>query len=101
MHFRKNSPASERSIHAFKVIAKHELPEAYLKFLLQSNGGEGFIGHSSYIILWAIEDLIKMNESYQVDEYAPGLFLFGSDGGGEAYAFDIRSGSRPSCLFHL
>ena len=25
-----------------------------------------------------------------VSEFAPGLILFGSDGGGEAYAFDVR-----------
>lgn len=27
--------------------------------------------------------------------YAPGLFLFGSDGGGEAFAFDLRSNPPP------
>jgi len=35
-----------------------------------------------------------MNRSYQITEYAPGLLLFGSDGGGEAFAFDIRSGEE-------
>jgi hypothetical protein len=36
-----------------------------------------------------------MNKAYQVAEYAPGLFLFGSDGGGEAFAFDTRTEAKP------
>jgi hypothetical protein len=31
-----------------------------------------------------------MNGEYEVSRYAPGLFLIGSDGGGEAFAFDLR-----------
>lgn len=33
--------------------------------------------------------MIWFNEEYQVRQYAPGVILFGSDGGGEAYGFDI------------
>ena len=36
-----------------------------------------------------------MNKAYQIADYAPGLFLFGSDGGGEAFAFDIRTEAKP------
>lgn len=71
-----------------------DLPNEYMKFIEEINGGEGFVG-SNYIILWRIEELAKMNIDYQVQEYAPGLFLFGSDGGGEAFAFDMRSPSKP------
>jgi hypothetical protein len=38
-----------------------------------------------------VEELLKMNKAYEAAEYAPGLFLFGSNGGGAAYAFDKRS----------
>lgn len=58
------------------------------------NGGEGFIGEA-YVILWRLEELMDMNIGYEVADYAPGMFLFGSDGGGEAFAFDIRSDTRP------
>jgi hypothetical protein len=54
------------------------------------NGGEGFIGEN-YLRAWPVEDLIQSNKDYRVDEAAPGLFLFGSSGGGEAFAFDTRS----------
>ncbi len=32
-----------------------------------------------------------MNQGYEVENYAPGLLIFGSDGGGEAYGFDTRN----------
>ena len=36
---------------------------------------------------------MEYNQYYQVEELAPGFFLIGSNGGGEAYAFDLSSGS--------
>ncbi|NUQ77223.1 MAG: SMI1/KNR4 family protein [Polyangiaceae bacterium] len=69
---------------------KTPLPSEYKDFLLFADGGEGFVG-SAYLVLWSIADLIHLNEEYGVREYAPGLLVFGSDGGGEAFAFDMRS----------
>jgi len=37
------------------------------------------------------KELLRLNQAYEVAEYAPALFLFGSNGGGEAYAFDRAS----------
>ncbi len=64
-------------------------PEDYKTFLQLNNGGEGFVGEQ-YLILWRVEEIIGLNREYEVAEYAPGLILFGSNGGGEAFAFDIR-----------
>ena len=36
-----------------------------------------------------VEKLLRRNTKYQVAESAPDLFFIGSDGGGEAYAFDL------------
>ena len=58
------------------------LPGDYLEFLRQHNGGEGFVG-DNYIIFWRAEELADFNREYEVDKYAPGILLFGSDGGGE------------------
>jgi hypothetical protein len=70
------------------------LPRDYVEFITESNGAEGFVGNS-YLVLWPIEEIIPTNDAYQVRVFAPGLLLFGSDGGGEAYAFDTRSGKMP------
>lgn len=70
------------------------MPDEYARFLQKMNGGEGFVGNA-YVILWRVEELLEMNRAYHVVEYAAGLFLFGSDGGGEAFAFDIRFDAKP------
>jgi len=59
-----------------------------------ANGGEGFIGEN-HLILWAAEELAQFNNEYEAQDYAPGLVLFGSDGGGEGYAFDARTIPAP------
>jgi hypothetical protein len=93
IHFEKfngNPPATCEAVKQFALHAKVILPNEYSRFLQKFDGGEGFIG-KSYIILWRLADLLKFNNSYRVSDYAPGLFLFGSDGGGEAFGFDLRS----------
>jgi hypothetical protein len=79
------------AINNFENSSGINLPNEYKAFLKTTNGGEGFIGKNSYVMLWAVEELLELNESYAVDEFAPGLLIFGSNGGGEAYAFDTRS----------
>lgn len=88
--FNCNSPVGDRRITEFEDSMELKLPNKYIEFLKISNGGEGFIGDNSYAILWAVEELLELNYEYKVKEYAPGLLLFGSNGGGEAFAFDIR-----------
>lgn len=42
--------------------------------------------------LWPAEKVIEYNNSYKVAENVPGFFGFGSSGGGEMLAFDMRGG---------
>jgi hypothetical protein len=86
--FKPNPPASEKAIHVLINSLPKQLPSAYLAALAIANGGAGFVG-KRYIKLWAAEELLERNEKYQVAEYAPNLFLIGSNGGGEAYALDL------------
>ncbi len=92
--FNGNPPADAASIRRFESEAGFCLPEDYAEFFLEVDGGEGFFGNA-YAILWRVGELIEMNKAYQVADYAPGLFLFSSDGGGEAFAFDTRSDAKP------
>lgn len=69
------------------------LPEGYLQQLGVSNGGEGDLGaEPGWIAFWAAEDVISFNNSYDIASLLPGFFGFGSDGGGELFAFDTRNG---------
>jgi hypothetical protein len=54
-----------------------------MAFLGRANGGEGLIGER-YVRLWGAEELIEVNRGYNVAE-------FGTDGDGEAYAFDVSA----------
>lgn len=88
--FSGNPPADGAAIHRFEVEVGFRLPDEYKEFLAIANGGEGFI-REAYMMLWRVEELAELNKAYQVAEYAPDLLVFGSNGGGEAFAFDRRS----------
>ena len=92
--FNSNPPANQVSIKSCLANLSYLLPDDYIRFLERANGGEGFVG-KAYLILWRVEELIDKNAGYNVAEFAPGLLIFGSDGGGEAFAFDMRSTPAP------
>ena len=86
--FQPNAPASTQAVTSLRTALAKSLPESYFAFLARANGGEGFIG-DRYVQLWKAEELGEMNLIYKTAEFFPGLFFIGSDGGGEAYAFDL------------
>jgi hypothetical protein len=88
-------PATAAAVEDCERQLSVKLPCEYVEFLKRTNGGEGFIGKSAYVILWALGELASMNQAYEVQKYAPGLLIFGSDGGGEAFGFDTRSPEWP------
>lgn len=93
--FQRNAPTDLSTISEFETRSGTQLPTSYKTFLLEANGGAGFIGENAYAILWPIEDLVELNDAYQIDQYARGLLLIGSDGGGEGLALDLRSETMP------
>ena len=89
---------SEKALTEFLSKNASTIPSDYLDFIRYSNGGEGPIGNN-YLSLWQVEDIVKMNEEYETDLYAPGYLIFGSDGGGSAFAFDKKDGAIVSFQF--
>ena len=86
--FHPNAPASTEALASLRTVLAKSPPESYFAFLTRANGGEGFIG-DRYVQLWRAEELAEMNRAYKTAEFFPNLFFIGSDGGGEAYAFDL------------
>ena len=68
-----------------------QAPPDYFQAFARYKGGAGEVG-KAYLDLWEPEEVSEANEDYQVAEYAPGFTVFGSDGGGTAYAFERTSG---------
>jgi hypothetical protein len=89
-----NPPAEPRLVGELSATLGVAIPSDYVNFLQQHDGGEGFIG-DNYIVLWKAEELADFNREYEVEKYAPGILLFGSNGGGEGYGFDTVSSAMP------
>lgn len=86
-------PADEDAVAELVAAAGSELPEDYLACLRFSNGGEGELAiEPGWFQLWPAEEVIALNEDYEIEQNAPGYFGFGSSGGGELLAFDTRGG---------
>jgi len=91
----QNGPSPAGAMEGFERQLGVKLPVEYAEFLSKTDGGEGFIGRDAYVILWPVGEIVSMNQAYEVQKYAPGLLIFGSDGGGEAFGFDTRSPEWP------
>lgn len=87
-------PAEAAVVDGLSASFGVKLPKDYTDFLREHNGGEGFIG-DSYIIFFKAEELVDFNREYEVEKYAPGILLFASNGGGEAYGFDTHDVDMP------
>ncbi len=97
--FQGNSPASEKDIADAEVAIGFPLPSDYQQFLLNMDGGEGFVGSGSYLILWRLSELAGFNTEYESASYCPGVLLIGSNGGGEAFGIDRNDGKI--CYFQV
>ena len=84
-------PASDDAIAALRASAPVGIPSSYYNFLRITNGGEGDLGvDPGWFAPWPAEHVVQNNRQYQLAEWVPGLFGFGSNGGGECFAFDFR-----------
>lgn len=88
--FAAHPPAERPVVLGIRDQSGFKFPQDYVDFLCAMNGGAGFVGGDLYANIWRAEDLIHRNEEYQVSNFAPGIFLFGTDGGGEGFGFDFR-----------
>jgi len=93
----RENPASHDTIENLVVKSGLQLPKDYLDFLRLSNGGEGELPVDPFWFqIWPVDEVLEHNEGYRVKQHLPGFFVFGSNGGGEMLAFNIREhGSWP------
>ena len=94
VEFHRLAPCPVAELDAAQTALNVALPADYRAFLEMSDGGEGFVGED-YLILWRASELQPFNRDYEVSTYASGLVGFGSNGGGEMFAFDVRFEPPP------
>jgi len=87
----KNDPPRPSEVDAFLEDIDFNLPSGFIEFFSAANGAE-IVGADRYIVLWPLTDMIMLNSEYNVSLYAPGFFIFGSDGGDMAFAIKKESG---------
>lgn len=69
-----------------------DLPESYLEFLRDHNGASGDLPiQPLYFQLWQIDEIIENNLRYEIQKYLPNYFGIGGNGGGEFFAFDLKT----------
>lgn len=86
-------PASAERIAGLTTRVGVELPRDYAELLSICDGIEGEIG-DRYLVI----DSIEVVEQFGRNEYAPHLLHIGSDGGGQAFAYDCRDAAMPIVL---
>ena len=87
----RNDPPTEKEMEDFLKSVYFPLPVGFIDFFKEANGAD-IISGDNYILLWPLTQMVQLNKDYNVDEFAPGFFLFGSDGGDTAYAIEKTSG---------
>jgi hypothetical protein len=85
----KRSPAERNRVVEVGELLDFTWPDEFIDLMTITDGGEGWVGES-YLAVLSIEDIHRYNQG----EFAmPGLVRFGSDGGGEDFAF-LRAAPR-------
>ena len=65
-----------------------ELPDDYLDFMRDHNGGEGPLGEYGYGCFYRFEELEEINDEYEVQDNWPGYVVIGSDMSGQLWAYN-------------
>lgn len=65
-----------------------ELPDDYLEFMKEHNGGEGPLGENNYGCFYRFEELEEVNDDYEVQDNWPGYVVIGSDMSGQLWAYN-------------
>ncbi|MER8885693.1 SMI1/KNR4 family protein [Mesorhizobium sp. M0904] len=101
--WRKKDGASDEAIEKLRDVGPLVLPESYVALLSFSNGGEGPLPvQPLWLALHAAEEVIEIEQQGTFKEFFPGFFVIGSNGGGEAIAFDLRTvGLYPLVAFDM
>ena len=80
--------ATEQELDDAAAAFGIELPEDYRAVMRRTDGGECDFGES-WMVLQSLEAAIERNATFKEAGFPPFIF-FGSDGGGDGYAWDLR-----------
>lgn len=82
--------ATEAQIQGAARALGVDLPAYYGEFLRRTNG----LGTEGSLVLYAADDLAERNETFEVQEYAPGYLAIGDDSGGQSILIALDGSPR-------
>ena len=95
--WRLRKPASEEEVKKLEEKFKISLPKDYEEILRFSNGGS-LHGYSTPFIMYSIIEVLALYKEYDLYENIPQSLIFGADGGGTLYCYDLRL-ETPTIFF--
>jgi hypothetical protein len=91
----REPPVSEEAVVTLARFAGRDLPDDYVAFLRQQNGGALWHRDVWYLWIGRAGDIPSWSEASSMTPHEiPGSLVLGSNGGGEAIVFDMRK-ERP------
>ena len=100
--WRRADPAYTDQIAALLESSDFDWPTALLDLWRFSNGGEGDLAlPPMWFVLFTTEEVARLKEDEVFKEFQSIFQFFGSNGGLESVAFDLRSPTRPIVMIDL
>ena len=84
----KDFDFNNKTDYKIKEVNGIKLPKNYLEFMSKNNGGEGPIGKNIYGWFYKLEELVDVNNEYEVQKWWPGYVVIGSDMGDSLWAYN-------------
>ena len=94
----KNTSPDDSDYEELIIKIDFKIDNDFLQLIKLFNGLSGPLG-SSYVLIWKIQEMIKLNPYYDFIEECSNLFFFGSNGSSLGYAFYKANGSIVSIEF--
>jgi cell wall assembly regulator SMI1 len=91
------SPATEQDIQSLEA-AFGPIPEDYKALLLFSNGGSLY-GKKTPFIAYSVIEVLALFREKDLYKFIPQSLIFGGDGGGTIYCFDLRPDKGQQVFF--
>ncbi|MEO4004176.1 SMI1/KNR4 family protein [Flavobacterium sp. CAU 1735] len=87
----RNAAPTKQEIETFLKEVDFNLSKGFMDFFKETNGAN-ISTDKKYVLLWALTDMVQLNKEYNVEEYAPEFFIFGSDGSDTAFVIEKSTG---------
>jgi hypothetical protein len=90
-NFPKRVKPAVTPIASIESIIQFRIPEDYISYAINYSGYEAFTG-PEYVRLWDMDELIEINNAYNIFRHLPHTLGIGTNAGGDFIAFENLNG---------